>query len=399
MRNEFSEQEKSATSHEAVNSRQQVVRGYLQTGLVVVFLLGGMAANSVLKNTKEELNVAAVGDTVVSVSTVSPEVRNVPLRIAETGTIQARNSIQLSPQVSGRVVAVSSNLASGGYFTAGETLFTLDDADYQASLNRALAEQASARADLSVERAEAQVARQEWALVNPGEPVPDLVARVPQIRRAEAALQSAEAAVADAKLDLSRVYFSLPFDGRIVSTTIEVGQNLIAGQSYGRAYNNDNVEAYVSVPADVLDALEPVVGREATVYRRSIDSKAAYNAVVSRVDAELHPQTRQAQLTLRFAQTMPLLPGAFVDVVVSGPLIERAHVIPERAITEHGYVWVVDGGRLARRLPKVYFSVDGKSVTDAFDVADGIVVSQLVAPTSGDAVDVLPQPAQAAGAM
>ncbi len=159
MRNEFSEQEKSATSHEAVNSRQQVVRGYLQTGLVVVFLLGGMAANSVLKNTKEELNVAAVGDTVVSVSTVSPEVRNVPLRIAETGTIQARNSIQLSPQVSGRVVAVSSNLASGGYFTAGETLFTLDDADYQASLNRALAEQASARADLSVERAEAQVAR------------------------------------------------------------------------------------------------------------------------------------------------------------------------------------------------------------------------------------------------
>ncbi|MEO0616980.1 MAG: efflux RND transporter periplasmic adaptor subunit [Pseudomonadota bacterium] len=382
------------------NPNDPKLRGYLQVLLVAGVLAGGVIANGLLKrqDTAPQLRVSTTVTPQVDVAW--PEVRDIPIRIEEVGTVQARNSIQLSPLVSGRVVAVSPNLAAGGYFEAGEILFRLDPADYQANVNRALAEQAAARADLSFERAEAEVSRNEWALVYPGEPVPDLVARVPQIRRAEAALQSADAALADAELKLSRVAFSLPFSGRVQATTIEVGQNLLAGQSYGRAYNAADVEAYVPVTTTVLAQLEPVLGREATVSVR-VDSGRAqprFRATVVRADAELNAQTRLGGLALRFDEPVSLLPGAFVDVVLYGPVIESAHLVPEDAVTARRELWVVEGDRLERRDLDILHSDAGFVLTAPFDVADGVVVSPLRDPHAGDVVRVVTAPESAAGA-
>lgn len=380
--------------------RKSALHGYLQVFLVVGVLIAGVVANGLLKRNDHEAPLRATASAVPQVEVVWPEVRDLPIRIEEVGTVQARNSIQLSPLVSGRVVAVSPNLAAGGFFAAGEVLFRLDPADYQANVNRALAEQAAARADLSFERAEAEIARNEWSLVYPGEPVPDLVARLPQIRRAEAALQSANATLADAEIKLSRVAFSLPFSGRVQSTTIEIGQNLIAGQSYGRAYNGADIEVYVPVTTTVLARLEPVLDRQATVSARAGGggSQPQFRARVVRADAELNAQTRLGGLALRFDSSVPLLPGAFVDVVLYGPIIESAHLVPEDALSADREVWVVDGDQLARRTPLVLHSDAGFAVTAPFDLADGVVLSPLRNPRVGDAVRVSSTPESAAGA-
>ncbi|MEM7612896.1 MAG: efflux RND transporter periplasmic adaptor subunit, partial [Pseudomonadota bacterium] len=334
--------------------------------------------------------IRAVSSTQPIVDTVMPDIRDVPLRIRESGTVVARNSLQLSPQVGGRVTRMSPNLASGGYFKANQVLFEVDSADYQAAVNRALAEQSAARADLSVERAEASVAREEWASVHPNEPIPDLVARLPQIARAEAALESAAAAVADAQLDLSRVRFSLPFDGRIFSSTIEVGQNLTPGQSYGRAYNPREIEVTVPVTSTVLSALEPAVGRAATVTvgGNGVLASRQHDAIVIRADAELNAQTRLANLTLAFVNPSELLPGEFVSVEIVGPTIASAHLVPERAFGDQRTVWVVDAGRLEQRQPPVLYIRDGQVVSAPFEAGDGIVVSPLLDPSAGAEVRV-----------
>ncbi|MEM6809379.1 MAG: efflux RND transporter periplasmic adaptor subunit [Pseudomonadota bacterium] len=382
------------------NPQPRALRGYLQVLLVLGVLGAGVIGNGLLKRNDHESPLRATASATPQVAVVWPEVRDLPIRIEEVGTVQARNSIQLSPLVSGRVVAVSPNLAAGGFFAAGEVLFRLDPADYQANVNRALAEQAAARADLSFERAEAEIARNEWSLVYPGESIPDLVARLPQIRRAEAALQSANAALADAEIKLSRVAFSLPFSGRMQSTTIEIGQNLIAGQSYGRAYNGADIEVYVPVTTTVLAQLEPVLDRQATVSARAGDDRAQpqFRAHVVRADAELNTQTRLGGLALRFDTTVPLLPGAFVDVVLYGPIIESAHLVPEDALSAHREVWVVEGDQLARRAPDILHSDEGFVVTAPFDFADGVVLSPLRNPRADDAVRVVSTPESAAGA-
>lgn len=365
-------------------------QGYLQVAIVAGALLGGFVINALLVRDSDAPSISASSSALAAVDVVQPDISDLPLRIRESGTVAARNSIQLSPQVGGRVTAMSPNLASGGYFEAEQVLFELDPADYQAAVNRALAERSAARADLSVETAEAAVAQQEWALVHPGEPIPELVARLPQIARAEASLESAEAALADAQLDLARVKFSLPFDGRVFSSTIEVGQNLTPGQSYGRAYNPQEIEVSVPVTSTVLNALEPAVGRTATVTAGGAGPMGTrqYEAVVSRADAELNAQTRLANLTLAFVGDTDLLPGEFVNVEVIGPTISAAHVIPESAISDNRTVWVVESGKLALRQPPVLYIRDGQVIIGPFDAAEGVVVSPLLDPTPGALVRV-----------
>ncbi|MEO1035916.1 MAG: efflux RND transporter periplasmic adaptor subunit [Pseudomonadota bacterium] len=364
--------------------------GILQVALVIGVLVLGVLANFVLSLGSTEPQVKVAGADRIVVDLVQPAIRDTAIRIVETGTVQVQNAIELSPQVGGRVVAMSPNLASGGHFKAGEVLFRLDGADYEAAVNRSLADVSAAQADLRVERAEADVARQEWALVHPDEPIPPLVAREPQISRAEASVQSAQAALADARLDLSRVQFSLPFDGRILSTTIKVGQNLSPGQSYGRVYETDDIEVALPINAAALEGLSPSVGRDAVVRattqpRRDV---AAYPAVVTRADAELDPQTRLARLTLAFVEPVPLLPGEFVEAEIAGPVVAGAYLIPERAVSDNRSVWVVDNGVLARREPRFIFARDGEIAALPFDAADGVVVSTLVDPAEGAAVEI-----------
>jgi len=374
---------------EPAESTKTRANGILQIVLVVGVLGAGIAANQILSSTSTAPQIRAGTSTVASVDVVQPIMRDTQIRVNETGTVQVRNSIELSPQVSGRVVSVNPALASGGTFRAGETLFRLDDSDYRANIDRARADLVSRQADLQVEQTEAEIARNEWQLVRPNEPIPANVAREPQLARAEAAVRSAEAALADARLDLSRVTYSLPFDGRILSTTIEVGQNLSAGQSYGRAYDPSSVEISVAVNPAVLDGLSPAAGREAMVRTRQTalaQQMTAYAAEVTREDAELDAQTRLARLILELKDDVELRPGDFVDVEISGPVVPNAHIFPEGALQENRTVWVVEAGVLAPRTPPLVSAEAGSIVALPFDSADGIVVTTLNDPQAGDPV-------------
>lgn len=380
-------------------TRKGRLDGVLQVALVFGVLAAGLIANRVLSNTSTAPQIRAESDASLVVTVMAPEIRDTRVRLRDTGTVQVRNSIELSPQVGGRVVWVNPALASGGTFRKGEVLFRLDDADYRASIDRTEADLAARRADLQVERAEADIARREWEIVNPGEPIPPNVAREPQLARAEAAVRSAETALADARRNLSRVDVSLPFNGRVQATAEEVGQNLMAGQSYGRAYEDGGIEVSVPVNPLALEGLAAAAGREAVVRARQLpvsQGRLEYAAQVTRADAELDPQTRLARLTLEFTDEVPLLPGEFVDVEIMGPIVPGAYLFPEGAMQQNFSIWVVEDGRLASRRVQPVFIEDGQIVTLPFDGGGGIVVSALNDPREGASVTVAGAP-QASG--
>ena len=195
----------------------------------------------------------------VSLETFRTEVRS-------QGSVMPRREIGLSPEVNGRVVWVSAQLVVGGLFSQGAELVRVDTSDYELALRQASAEiqtaqasmtnslaqvssgeaqMAQAEARITREEAEANAARAEWKLLGrQGEP-PALLVRDPQIREARAALASAKAlmgasranfesglaaleaarAVRDqAQINLQRCVVLAPFDGRVKSQSIGVGQ-------------------------------------------------------------------------------------------------------------------------------------------------------------------------------
>ncbi len=363
-------------------SLSETLKGGLQIALVVGVLALGVIINQVLSAASSPPRQSVTGDDAVLVEVIRPQALSTPLIIREAGTARSRNTVGLTPQVGGQVIEVSASLASGQLFEAGEILFRVDPSDYQAELDRASADLSAAQADLRVEMAEADVARNEWELVNPGEPIPDLVARGPQIDRAEAAVESALARQRTAQLNLSRVAFSLPFPGRIVSTTVELGQTLSPNQTYGQAYALGSLEVSVPINANALAQLEPAVGRPAILRVEGGRSVREYPAAITRVEAELDAQTRLAGLIVQPTGQTDILPGTFLEVEITGPVIEGALPIPEQAISDNLDIWVVRDGRLARRsIIPLGLNEDGDLLVAPFDYGEGVIISPLVSPT------------------
>lgn len=319
------------------------------------------------------------------VNIVRPLASPTTIQVDATGTVNVRNYVALTPQVGGRVVSISPALRAGGTFAADEQLLVIDRRDFELALDQARADIAAAQSALMLQRAESDAARANYALLHPNEDVPPLVARIPQIAQARAQLSAARARSEIAALNLKRTSFSLPFDGRVTESTAEVGQVLLAGQSFGRAFAFDALEVVVPIAADELERIEPAIDRSATVHADA-DS---IEATVERVSAELDERTRFAALYLRFGpETSPPPPGTFVDVVVDGPAVERTFVLPPAAEQINRSVWVVAQGVLEPVVPRTLGNSAEGWVVGAFDYKDGVVLGAVPGAEAGLPVDI-----------
>ena len=302
--------------------------------------------------------------------------------VRATGSVTVRNRVQLVPEVDGRVVAVSAALRAGGSFAAGEELLRVEDSDFRLALKQAQADLSIATSKLRLKTAEGDAARANYALINPGKAVPPLVAKTPQIDQARAEVAAAEARVAMAELELSRTRFSLPFAGRITSTTAEVGQVLSANQSFGQAFALDALEITVPMAQDELAQLSEPIGRTATVTAGDVNVEA----IVERVSAELDERTRFAKVFLTFTADTSLAPGTFVDVLLRGPELPSTFMLPASAEQTGGRLWVVDAGHLREVSPQIIDRTEQGLLVTAFDAADGVVLGPVPSAREGLAV-------------
>ena len=319
------------------------------------------------------------------VNIVRPLASPTTIRVAATGAVNVRNYVSLTPQVGGRVESISNELRAGGTFSAEAQLLTIDPRDFELALDQARADIAAAQSSLMLQRAESDAARANYALLHPNTAVPPLVARIPQIAQARAQLSAARARTEIADLNLKRTRFSLPFDGRVTESTAEVGQVLIAGQPFGRAFAFDALEVVAPIAADDLDRLEPAIGRAATVRTDT----GALAATVERVSAELDERTRFAQLYLRFAADVPPPPpGTFVDVTVEGPQVARTFALPPAAEQINRNVWIVAQGSLESVTPRTLGDTPDGWLVEAFDYKDGVVLGAVPGAEAGLPVDI-----------
>ena len=321
------------------------------------------------------------------VSVIQPAAQSRALWISTTGSVDVRSHVALAPLVAGRVVSVSPSLRAGGAFRAGEQLLVIDQRDFELAYDQAEADVATAAATLMLQRAEGDAAKANYALLNPGQAVPPLVAKTPQIAQAFARLEAAEARLEVAALELERTAFSLSFDGRVTESSAEIGQVLSRGQSFGRAFAQDAVEIVAPLSADDVKRLQPVLGRHANV--RSAGRTLA--AQVERVSAELDERSRFATLYLTFVNAADALPpGTFVDVEIEGPELASTYLLPEAAEQVGSTVWLVAAGQLQSFTPTALGRTTEGWLVAAFDTMDGVVTGAVPGARAGLKVQARP---------
>ena len=369
----------------------------LKLVLPIVVLVAGVAGAVLLASSRKappRMERVAPGPLVEIVEAVTADV---PVVVEGHGEVVAKVAVEVVPQVAGRVVTVSSSMVAGGFFKAGQILFVIEPRDFELGVERAQAAVARAEVQLERELAEAEVAREEWDELHPGEaPSSGLVVREPQVRQAQAEVEAAKADLSVARLNLERTRISLPFDGVVVSESVDPGQFVTTGKALATVYGTDTVEVRVPLESKELAWFtvptrngEP--GPRAEVSASFGGLSHTWEGRVVRMEAQLDATSRMAHVVVEVPRPFnpsgdrpPLMPNTFVDVRIFGRTLEHVVPLPRHVLREGGGLWLFEGGRLhVRKVEVARTDRDRVYVSAGIDAGEEVIVSSLDAITDG----------------
>lgn len=367
-------------------------RGLGTWALALVVAIGGLATGWALlvgKPRPEPAPVPQPAPPLVRFITADPQ--PLALTVRTQGTVQAERQINLTAQVSGRVVAVHENFAAGSFFRAGERLLQIETADYEVAIARAESQLAAAQQRLAEEEGLARQAKREWRELGTSK-ANALFLREPQLVSARAALKAAEADLRAAKLNLARTSLSLPFDGRLVSKAVDVGQFVAAGTAVAAAYGTERVQVRLPVTDRQLALLDLPLSWDddespgpAVLLRAMVAGELReWQGHIARTDASIDVDSRVlyavAVVDQPFAQgasqDVPLTPGLFVEAEIEGVPLPGLTRLPRSALQNDGTVLLVGGeSRLESRTVATRYSDGRHAWVQGLEPGDRVVAT------------------------
>lgn len=321
------------------------------------------------------------------------------------GTVRPRTQTALSTQVSGQIVDINDNFREGGFFKKGDILVRLDDRDYRAKVKVAQADLILAKQTLSEEEAHAAQARDDWERLGKKGTPNDLVLRIPQLEAAKASVLSAQAQLDIARLDLERSTIKAPFDGRILTKYVDLGQVVAANAELADIYATDYVEIrlpiknkdlpLIDLPSEKANATQESEPTPILLYSDLIGDQQWQGKLV-RTEGAIDSDTQQlyaiAQIEAPFQQDGPLIKiGQYVTASIIGVTLPDAIKIPTSAIYQGSFVYVEKDGLINRHdIATLWQNQEYALIKNGLKAGDNLVLTPLGNVTSGTPVKVLP---------
>jgi RND family efflux transporter MFP subunit len=337
---------------------------------------------------------------------------SVTLSVITQGEVRPKTEIDLVPQVSGRIVSLAEAFAEGAEFAPDTPLIKIDDAEYRLAVVRAEARVAEAHTRLQEELATAKMKEEQWAdRRTKGEPTP-FALNVPQVAEARAKIRSAEAELAEAKLNLARTEIGLPFRGRVRERLVGVGQIVTAGTVLGRVFSTDKIEVKLPLTDAQLVELDLPIGfmaddlnAPAVVLTATVGNvEHSWRGHIVRTQAAVDRQTRLIYAIAEVddpygsavSNDMPLAVGLFVTAEISGVRPTPAFVIPRLALRNADKVYIVnDEAKLEIRTVEVLStSEDFVLLASGVQAGEQVVTSTIPAAIDGMKVKAITREAE-----
>lgn len=286
-----------------------------------------------------------------------------PVTIAAMGTVVAAKRVVLQPEVSGRIVEQSPQLLPGGIFKKGDVILQIDPRDYETAVKQQEAAVEQARLEVQLEKGRQVIAEREWKLLEEDIPLDqasqELALRKPQQKNARAALEAAERALEQARLQLERTTVYAPFNAVVQEEFVDEGQLVSPQTQLATLIGTDRFWVQVSIPVDRLHWLT-FTGTEASgeskvrvIQEITGEVSIERPGQMVRLLGDLDPVGRMARVLVEIEDPLglnskknpegiPLMLGAYVRVEIEGRPAEGAFALPRTAIREGDRVWVAN---------------------------------------------------------
>lgn len=308
---------------------------------------------------------------------------------AFNGRIEAVQSVQLRPRVSGYIDKV--NYTEGDEVKKGQVLFTIDDRTYRAAREQAQAELVRARNQAALARSES--GRTEKLIGTQA-----ISTEVWEQRRSSAAQAQSNVLAAQAQLDIAQLNLDFtrvtaPIDGRASRAMITAGNLVTTGDSASvltTLVSLDKVYVYFDVDEATFLRYQNTAldGRRNQAPQAKLPVKVGlvgedgypHQGVVDFTDNQLNPGTGTIRMRAQLENhDRRFTPGLFARVQMPGSAQFNAMLIDDKSVMtdqDHKFVYVVDkNGKAQRRDIEVGRVADGlRIVQKGLSAGDRVIV-------------------------
>ncbi|QNK30462.1 efflux RND transporter periplasmic adaptor subunit [Serratia sp. JUb9] len=315
-------------------------------------------------------------------------------------TLQAR-PVTLSSELSGRVIAAMSSevrpqvdgiikqrlFTEGAEVKAGQLLYQIDPASYQASYDQALAQLQNARATVKSSRLKA---RRYAALVKEnGVSQQDADDAQATYQQALASVAQYRAAVASAKINLDYTQVRAPIAGRIGISAVTPGALVTAGQSDALATIRALNPIYIDLTQSssqlltLRKRLTAAQTAQTVPVKVQLEDGSAYAQPGKLALTEVAVDESTGSVTLRAVVPNPqhqLLPGMYVRATVENGVDPQAILAPQQGIGRdadgNATAWVVNPKNQVEQRSVVTDRVVGSNwlVTSGLRAGDRLII-------------------------
>ncbi len=277
----------------------------------------------------------------------------VQLSVLTYGSVLPRTESELIPEVSGRVIKISPSMVSGGFIRKGEILLEIDPLDYEVALEQARASLAAAKSELTNAKKAYErlldLAKQQSASQSQQD---DALNR---LRFGQASIREAAARLSRAERDISRTKIKAPYDGRVRSKRVDIGQFVNRGAPIASLYATDFAEVRLPLHDEELAHLDlPLAGQEspnqptAILRARFAGANHTWEGKIVRTEGELDPKTRMINVVAqveapyeRSGNRPPLAIGLFVEAEIIGNTVDNVYIMPRSALQANEQIYVL----------------------------------------------------------
>ena len=325
------------------------------------------------------------GDNEYPVATVGTS--SADMQSTYPATIKGVQDVEIRPKVQGFLIQI--NVKEGQTVSAGQTLFVLDNATYQAAVRQAQAAVNTAQQQVNTAQLTYENAQQLHANKVIGDY--ELQTSKNTFESAQAQLAQAHASLASAREQLSFCYVKSPASGVVGTLPFKKGALVSASNTLTNVANISQMDVYFSVTErDAMVLSQQGLGSLPSVKLQLTDGSVyAHEGRVTRMSGVIDQATGSVQLIATFPNPEKQLKSGGVGNIIIPRQATGAIIIPQSCVSEvqnKKFVYtLVDGNKVKYTEIKVDPQNDGNTyiVTDGLKTGDKYVTNGITKLSDG----------------
>ena len=316
-----------------------------------------------------------------NIKTLLIESKDFNIYIESEGHLEPKIKHTLSSEVGGKILFLSNYFDNGLIFEKGDTLAIIDSSDYRIARINARFALADAKLEFLRQKALSDRSQAELDEYNMNSGINDLAKNKPQLEKAEFLFEAAKANYEKAESDIKKTIILAPFRGRIVSNQSSPGIVLPTPNSpLATIYSTDEMLVRLPISIEEIDLLglkkennkilsesEISVNLKAFIGGKEYEILGNYIGISGSIDK----MTQKIDLNISIdnfkKQNLVVDDNLFVNAKVYGKVYQNIFLIPNVAINDRGYVYIIKDKKIFKRKVEIL-----KAYTDSTLVKSGL---------------------------